>query len=78
MIRQEKGRALMADTINVRDLPDEDVKLVERLVERLRAGVRTNEGLPKETQPEGEVMEFAVWPLGAKGNLTREEIYDYL
>jgi hypothetical protein len=68
----------MADTINVRDLADEDIQLIERLVERLRARAKRKTGTGKETQTEEGQIEFATWPLGAKGDLTREEIYDYL
>ena len=64
----------MADTINVRDLPEEDVQLLERLVERLRSKAKREKG----GQPDPEEPVFAVWPLGVKGDLTRQEIYDYL
>jgi hypothetical protein len=67
----------MADTINVRGLPEKDVRLVERWVERLRSKARTN--TPRPEGPEkNELPVFAIWPLGIKGKLTREEIYDYL
>lgn len=33
---KEDGEEPMADTIDVRDLPDEDVEIVEMLVERLK------------------------------------------
>ena len=65
----------MADTINVRDLPKEDVQLLERWVERLRAKVRRQRAAERESREEPD---FATWPLGVKGKLTRDEIYDYL
>jgi len=68
----------MADMINVRDLADEDIQLIERLIERLRARAKRKTGAGKETQPEEGEINFATWPLGVKGDLTREEIYDYL
>lgn len=68
----------MAHMINVRDLSDEDVQLIQRLVQRLRAQTRGRRSAKKDTQREEEKIEFATWPLGVKGSLTREEIYDYL
>lgn len=73
----QEGEHKMADTINVRDLPEKDVQLLERWVERLRAKA----GRERQRSDEPEKQEepaFAVWPLGVKGKLTREEIYDYL
>jgi len=67
----------MADTINVRDLLEEDVQLLERWVERLRAKARREKQRSAEPEKREEPI-FAVWPLGVKGKLTREEIYDYL
>ena len=65
----------MSNMIDVQGLPEKDVELIERIVERLRTKAKRE----KETQPEQNAqIAFAVWPLGAKGNLTREEIYDYL
>lgn len=75
--KEEKGEHAMAETINVRDLPDEDVQLLERWVERLRARAKRKRQRPSEPEKKEE-PEFAVWPLGVKGKLTREEIYDYL
>ena len=67
----------MPDTINVRGLPEKDVQILERWVERLRAKARRDRQRPDELEKKGEPA-FAVWPLGVKGKLTREEIYDYL
>jgi hypothetical protein len=64
----------MTSMIDVRDLPEKDVRLIEQLVERLRIKTRVE----KTKQEEKEEITFGVWPLGVKGNLTREEIYDYL
>ena len=63
----------MANIIDVHDLPEQDVKFVEKLVELLREKTRM-----EKTKKEKEEINFAVWPLGVKGKLTREEIYDYL
>jgi len=62
----------MPAMIDVRGLPDEDVKFVEKIVEVLkkRAGDTRDQ--------EREDIAFSAWPLGVKGKLTRQEIYDYL
>ncbi len=64
----------MADTIDVHDLPKENVELIAKLVEFLR------EKLNSEKTQKGEAadIKFASWPLGATGTLSRREIYDYL
>ena len=61
----------MADTIDVRGMADEDIRLLRKFAQFLR------EKSGKE-QPEAENVKFGSWPLGVKGKLTREEIYDYL
>ena len=64
----------MRHTINVKDLPEEEIKFVQELVEFLKVKVsfkRTN--LKKK-----EEISFAEWELGSKGNLTRGEIYENL
>lgn len=68
------GDKVMASMIDVRDLPEKDVRLIERLVERLRIKAKRDKAKKEEKQD----ISFATWPLGVKGNLTREEIYDYL
>ena len=65
----------MGNTIDVHGLPEKDVQLIERMVERLRTKVKRDKLAPQEEKQE---IAFAAWPLGVKGNLTREEIYDYL
>jgi hypothetical protein len=67
-------------SIDVHDLPEEDAQLIAQLVELLRRRVQ----MPEVERPEvpedipGEESPFAVWNLGVKGTLSREEIYDYL
>jgi len=69
----------MPNTIDVHDLTEEQVEVIQKLVELLR-GKKLRDRLPKkgveEAKDEGIV--FTSWPLGVKGKLTREEIYDYL
>jgi hypothetical protein len=62
----------MSHMIDVKGLPEEHVKLIEEFVRflKLQAG--------KTIKPLESDITFAEWPLGVKGALTREEIYDYL
>jgi transcriptional regulator GlxA family with amidase domain len=60
-------------TIDVRGLTDEDVRVLNELAEFLRRkAARRKAVIAKEDIP------FGSWPLGAKGELTRREIYDHL
>lgn len=76
------------DSIDVHDLPEEEARLVAAFVEFLRRRqrqqaqrgeqpevIQTPEARPEQPRAESP---FAVWPLGVKGTLSREEIYDYL
>lgn len=65
----------MADTLNVRGLPEQDVLLIERWVERLRTKAGRDRQRPDQAGEKDEPT-LAVWPLGVKGKLTREDIYD--
>ena len=67
-----KKEVEMPDSIDVRELPDEQVRMLEKWVRHLKARARK-----RKTHEEEEVA-FATWPLGVKGKVTREEIYDYL
>lgn len=62
----------MTHMIDVYGLPDEHVKLIEAFVRFLKLHAE------KGTSPPESDIKFAEWPLGVKGTLTREEIYDYL
>ncbi|GKT10740.1 hypothetical protein [Desulforhabdus sp. TSK] len=68
----------MADIINVKDLREEDVRILEHWVERLRARAKREKEFVKATQQQKKTPDFATWILGVKGKLSREEIYDYL
>jgi len=62
----------MVTNLDVHDLPEEEVKFVQKIIDLFRAREKM-----KEEKIE-EKIEFATWPLGVKGKLTRQEIYDYL
>ncbi len=63
------------ESIDVHDLPEDEAQLVAELVEALRHR-KPEEEAAEEPVP-GE-SPFAVWDLGVKGTLSREEIYDHL
>jgi hypothetical protein len=62
----------MTHMIDVEGLPDEHVRLIEEFVLFLKLHAK-KAGMA----PEGDIT-FGEWPLGVKGKLTSEEIYDYL
>ncbi len=74
---RRKGRAM--DHIDVHDLPEEEARLIAMFVEFLR---RRKQGAAQREVQQAEAptppVHFAVWPLGVKGTLSREDIYDYL
>ena len=67
------------DHIDVHDLPEEEARLIATCVEflRRRKRVTTQQGV-QETKAPTPLVHFAAWPLGVKGTLSREEIYDHL
>jgi hypothetical protein len=65
------------DVIDVKDLPEKEANLVQQLVEALKEKARLIRPVPIFPEKE-EPIRFGAWPLGVKGNVTREEIYDYL
>jgi hypothetical protein len=71
-----KGGVKMADTIDVHDLPEEDVKFIQELVELLREKARVRKA-KMEGKELGETA-FTTHPSDVIGKLTRREIYDYL
>jgi hypothetical protein len=66
----------MAEAIDVGDLPEEEAELVREFVQFLRERMERKKEAGKRATDEG--ITFGSWPLGVKGKLTREEIYDYL
>jgi hypothetical protein len=67
------------DHIDVHDLPEEEARLIATFVEflRCRKQVTTQQEI-QETEAPTPLAHFAVWPLGVKGTLSREDIYDHL
>ena len=65
----------MVDRIDVYGLAEEYLKTVRELVRFLREKTESDQQLPKEQSDDGTPM-AASWPLGAKENLTRRDIYE--
>lgn len=59
------------DSIDVRDLPEKVAKALAETVSNLKAQLGKDARDASTTEP-------LRWPLGAKGQLRREEIYDHL
>ncbi len=67
------------DHNDVHDLSEDEARVLAAFVEFLRR--RKQEAAQQEArQVETTPLQspFAVWPLGVKGTLSREEIYDHL
>ncbi len=58
--------------IDVRDLADEEARMIRQFVDFLR---RKKE---PATRRKEEKIAFRSWPLKVRGKLTREEIYEHL
>jgi hypothetical protein len=69
------------ESIDVHDLPEDDAQLIAAFVEFLRSrykGQTKVQGTEIQAQAPQQDLNFAAWPLRTKGDLSREEIYDYL
>ena len=67
------------DHIDVHDLPEEEARLIATFVEFLRRRTQTaTQQQAHGAEAPTPLVQFAMWPLGVKGTLSREEIYDYL
>jgi hypothetical protein len=64
--------------IDLRGLPEEQVRLIQEIVEYLKKKAKSQHKMGKGCpMPRGKLMTRS-WPLGVKGRLTREEIYEHL
>jgi hypothetical protein len=70
-----RGGSKMAGVIDVRDLTEEEIKLLQDLVECLRAKAKKRTGDEKQ---EVEEVVLAAHPSDVIGGLTRKEIYEHL
>ena len=63
------------DMLDVRGLSNDQIEFLQQLIEFMRQ--RHQKRL---TQPEDETetIHLRSWSLGVKGNISRDEIYDYL
>jgi hypothetical protein len=63
------------DMLDVRGLPDDQIEFIQQLVEFMRQKHQKPLTQPKD---ETETIHLRSWPLGVKGEISREEVYDYL
>ena len=65
----------MPDSIDVRGLNDQDIKVVQLLVDTLRSRTKSGREEAKASEPEDTLI-FATHHSDVIGPLTREEIYE--
>ena len=63
------------DMLDVRGLPDDQIEFVQQLIDFMRQKHQKPLAQPED---ETETIHLRSWSLGAKGDVSREEIYDYL
>ncbi len=63
------------DTLDVRDLPDDQIEFLRQLIEFMRQNHQKPVTPPRD---ETDTIQLRSWHLGVKGTVSREEIYDYL
>ena len=63
------------DMLDVRDLPDDQIEFIQQLIEFMR---QKRQKPFRQPEDETESIHLRSWSLGVKGEISREEIYDYL
>jgi len=63
----------MQRIINLENLPDEQVRLIQQLIEFLKI-----KGKRERSDKGKKKINFACFKIGVKGKLNRKEIYDHL
>ena len=63
------------DMLDVRGLPDDQIEFVQQLIEFIRQKHQKPLTQPRD---ETETIHLRSWSLSAKGEISREELYDYL
>ena len=61
--------------LDVRDLPDDQIEFIQQLIEFMRQKHQKPLAQPED---ETETIHVRSWALGVKGEISREEIYNYL
>lgn len=61
--------------LDVRGLPDDQIQFIQQLIEFMR---QKHQKPITQSQDETETIHLCSWSLGVKGEMSREEIYDYL
>ena len=63
------------DMLDVRGLPDDQIEFIQQLIEFMR---QQHQKPLVQPEDETETIHLRSWSLGVKGEISREEIYDYL
>ena len=63
------------DMLDVRGLPDDQIEFIQQLIEFMRQQHQKSLAQPED---ETKTIHLRSWALGAKGNISREDVYDYL
>ena len=63
------------DMLDVRGLSNDQIEFLQQLIEFMRQRHQKRLTQPEE---ETETIHLRSWSLGVKGNISRDEIYDYL
>ena len=63
------------DMLDVRGLPDDQIEFIQQLIEFMR---QQHQKPLVQPEDETEFIHLRSWSLGVKGEISREEIYDYL
>ncbi|MCZ6679542.1 MAG: hypothetical protein O7E52_20110 [Candidatus Poribacteria bacterium] len=63
------------DMLDVRGLPNDKIEFIQQLIEFMRQKHQKPLTPPED---ETETIHLRSWSLGVKGEISREEIYDYL
>ena len=61
--------------LDVRGLPDDQIEFIQQLIEFMR---QQHQKPLVQPEDETETIHLRSWSLGVKGEISREEIYDYL
>jgi hypothetical protein len=66
------------ESIDVHDLPDDEAEIVAAFVEFLKQRRQRHVQRAQPLAKTPTESPFASWPLGVKGTLSREDIYEHL
>jgi len=73
-----KGETIVIEKIDVRDLPEKEIRFIQQLVDLLKEKTRIS-ATKASGKTAGKRIKLPTFQLGAvQGSLSRREIYDHL